>query len=195
MTLTVVKKGQEIEFDSQFESLNAAKGYLAQFMEYNSFAMDLISKRKLSEKQEAWIHYLATEHKIESETPAPVEECEFASLVEKMYAGVKTPTRKFHLHLPSGVALCTIPNGVNKGGLYVFENDSYITKITSTGILKGEVSEDVRLILEDACENLLKLAQLYGHESGKCSVCHRPLTDAKSLALGIGPQCAKRFGV
>lgn len=191
MTLTVVKKGQEIEFDSRFESLDAAKGYLSEFMTYSSFAMDLISKRKLSEKQEAWIHYLATQSVIESETP--VEDGEFLPLVEKMYAGVKTPTRKFHLHLPSDVSISTIPSGVNKGGLYIFEGGSYITKITSTGVLKGEVSEDVRLILEDACENLLKLAQLYGHESGKCSVCHRPLTDAKSLALGIGPICLKRL--
>lgn len=191
MTLTVVKKGQEIEFDSQFDTLNAAKGYLAQFMAYNSFAMDLLSKRKLSEKQEAWIHYLATEHKVETE--APVVEGEFISLVGKMYAGVKTPTRKFHLHLPSGVSISTITKGVNQGGLYVFENSNYVAKITDKGVLKGDVSEDVRLILEDACENLLKLAQLYGHESGNCSVCHRPLSDPKSLALGIGPICLKRL--
>jgi hypothetical protein len=193
MTLTVVKKGQEIEFDSQFDTLNAAKGYLAQFMAYNSFAMDLLSKRKLSEKQEAWVHYLATEHKTEAE--APVVEGEFISLVNKMYAGVKTPTRKFHLHLPSGVSISTITKGVNQGGLYVFENSNYVAKITDKGVLKGDVSEDVRLILEDACDNLLKLAQLYGHESGNCAVCHRPLTDPKSIALGIGPICLKRLSV
>jgi hypothetical protein len=191
MTLTVVKKGQEIEFDSQFDTLNAAKGYLAQFMAYNSFAMDLLSKRKLSEKQEAWVHYLATEHKVEAE--APVVEGEFISLVEKMYAGVKTPTRKFHLHLPSGVSISTITKGVNQGGLYIFENSNYVAKITDKGVLKGDVSEDVRLILEDACDNLLKLAQLYGHESGNCAVCHRPLTDPKSLSYGIGPICMKRL--
>jgi hypothetical protein len=191
MTLTVVKKGQEIEFDSQFDTLNAAKGYLAQFMAYNSFAMDLLSKRKLSEKQEAWVHYLATEHKVEAE--APVVEGEFISLVEKMYAGVKTPTRKFHLHLPSGVSISTITKGVNQGGLYIFENSNYVAKITDKGVLKGDVNEDVRLILEDACDNLLKLAQLYGHESGNCAVCHRPLTDPKSLSYGIGPICMKRL--
>jgi hypothetical protein len=191
MTLTVVKKGQEIEFDSQFESLNAAKGYLAQFMAYNSFAMNLLSKKKLSEKQEAWIHYLATEHKIESETP--VTDGEFISLVKKMYDGVKTPGRKFHLHLPSGVSIATIPDGVNQGGIYIFENESYVGKISAQGVLKANLSEDAKLILEDACENLAKLAQLYGHESGKCSVCHRTLRDAKSIALGIGPICLKRL--
>ena len=191
MTFTITRKGEVIEFDSKFESVNAAKGYLAEFMHYNNFVMDLLSKRTLSEAQEAWCHFLATEHLKDSETPQ--EDGEFISLVEKMYAGVKTPTRKFHLHLPSEVSISTIPSGVNQGGLYIFYNGSYITKITSTGVLKGEVSEDVRLILEDASLNLLKLAQLYGHESGKCSVCHRPLTDAKSLALGIGPICLKRL--
>lgn len=191
MTFTITRKGEVIEFDSKFESVNAAKGYLAEFMHYNNFVMDLLSKRTLSEAQEAWCHFLATEHLKDSETPQ--EDGEFISLVEKMYAGVKTPTRKFHLHLPSEVAIATIPKGVNAGGLYIFENGNYVAKITQNGILKGRVSEDVQLILEDACENLIKLAQLYGHESGKCSVCHRTLSDPKSIELGIGPICLKRL--
>ena len=191
MNFTVIQKGQEINFDSFFDTLQDAKDYCIEHLKYNDFAMDLVRKNKLSEKQESWIHYLATQSKIDSQTP--VVNGEYISLVEKMYSGVKTPTRKFHLHLPSDVSICTIPNGGNVGGLYIFENNSYVAKITSNGDLVGNVSEDVKLILDDACENLLKLAQLYGHETGNCSVCHRPLTDPKSIALGIGPICLKRF--
>ena len=191
MNFTVVKKGQEINFDSFFDNLQDAKDYCNLHLNYNEFAMDLVSKRKLTEKQEAWIHYLATQSKIDSETP--VVDGDYISLVQKMYAGVKTSTRKFHLHLPSDVAIATIPKGGNAGGLYIFENSTYVAKITSNGDLVGSVSEDVKLILDDACDNLLKLAQLYGHESGNCAVCHRPLTDPKSVALGIGPICLKRL--
>jgi len=191
MNFTVNLKGQDINFDSFFDSLQDAKDYCSEHLKYNDFAMDLVRKTKLSQKQESWVHYLATQSKIDSETP--VEDGEYISLVEKMYAGVKTVTRKFHLHLPSGVSISTIPNGGNVGGLYVFEGNSYVAKITSNGELVGNVSEDVQLILDDACENLLKLAQLYGHESGQCAVCHRPLSDPKSVALGIGPICLKRL--
>lgn len=191
MNFTVTKKGQEINFDSFFQHLDDAKNYLNQNLQYSQFAMDLVCRRNPSEKQEAWIHYLATEHY--NEANAPQVNGEYISLVEKLYSGVKSKNRKFHLHLPSNVAISTVIRGVNAGGVYVFENGNYVAKITSNGVLKGNVSEDVKLILDDACDNLLKLAQLYGHESGVCAVCHRELTDPKSIELGIGPICLKRL--
>lgn len=35
---------------------------------------------------------------------------------------------------------------------------------------------------------------LYGHTLGHCGVCGRTLTDAESIAAGIGPKCAARLG-
>lgn len=35
---------------------------------------------------------------------------------------------------------------------------------------------------------------LYGHELGSCGVCGRTLTDADSIAEGIGPRCAAKMG-
>lgn len=34
----------------------------------------------------------------------------------------------------------------------------------------------------------------YGQELGRCGVCNRTLTDADSIASGIGPVCASKFG-
>ena len=42
-------------------------------------------------------------------------------------------------------------------------------------------------------DNLPSVVHIYHH--GKCSVCGRKLTDAKSLRCGIGPTCRKRVGV
>lgn len=36
---------------------------------------------------------------------------------------------------------------------------------------------------------------LYGHEIGRCGVCHRTLTDEESRARGIGPKCATKIGI
>lgn len=48
------------------------------------------------------------------------------------------------------------------------------------------LSEDTKLTLEDAKQ--------FGVVYGSCVVCGRTLTDEKSIAAGIGPVCAKRFG-
>lgn len=34
----------------------------------------------------------------------------------------------------------------------------------------------------------------YAKATGKCGVCHTKLTDPKSIAAGIGPVCAKKYG-
>lgn len=188
-SFTVTKKGQEISFDSTFANLDDAKEYLQKCMTHSTFAMDLVSKNKLSEKQIAWIHYLATQSKIDSETPA--ENGEYYDLVTKMYTA-GSHRSKFQVRLP-GVTISTVNRGANVGCLYVFENNNYVGKITHQGVLIGNVSEDVKNILEDANENLLRLAKIYGHETGNCSLCGRTLSDPLSVQMGIGPVCAKRL--
>lgn len=41
--------------------------------------------------------------------------------------------------------------------------------------------------------NLPNVVHIYHH--GKCSVCGRKLTDAKSLRCGVGPTCRKKVGI
>lgn len=192
-TFTVIRKGEEIEFDSVCVELNAARDYLYEHLSHNQFAMDLASKNKLSEKQIAWIHYLVTQHVIESEQEQTEPNGQFLELVNKMYSGVKSKGRKFTVRLPF-VTISTVTKGVNEGHLYVFdENNQYAGKITPRGKFIGDVSDDVLNMLEDANENLLELARLYGHETGQCSICARTLSDPLSVQMGIGPQCMKRL--
>lgn len=187
-SFTVVKKGEEIQFDSSFADLNEAKEYLSQHMSFNDFAMQLVEKKKLSEKQVAWVHYLATQSVIDSQTP--VEFGPYKQLVNKMYDTMTA--KKFQVRLP-GMTLSTVNKGANIGCVYVFENGNYVGKITSTGDLKGNASEDVLNMLEDANDNLLQLAKIYGHQTGTCSICARTLNDPLSVQMGIGPVCAKRL--
>jgi len=188
-SFTVVKKGEEIQFDSQFTDVNEVRKYLREQMSYNNFAMNLVEKKKVSQSQLAWMHYLATQSVIDSQTP--VEFGPYKQLVNKMYdAGAMVS--KFQVRLP-GITLSTVNKGVNIGCVYVYENSNYVGKITSTGNLIGNVSEDVLNLLEDANDNLLQLAKIYGHETGTCSICARTLNDPLSVQMGIGPICAKKF--
>ena len=188
-SFTVVKKGEEINFDSAFTDVNEVRNYLRQQMSYNNFAMDLVEKKKVSATQIAWMHYLATQSVIDSQTP--VEFGPYKQLVNKMYDTMTA--KKFQVRLP-GMTLSTVNKGANIGCVYVFENNNYVGKITSTGDLKGDASEDVLNMLEDANDNLLQLAKIYGHQTGTCSICARTLNDPLSVQMGIGPVCAKRLG-
>jgi len=190
-SFTVVKKGEEIQFDSAFADVNDAKEYLRQKMSYNTFAMNLVEKKKVSQSQLAWMHYLATQDVIDSQTP--VEFGPYKQLVNKMYDAGAYRATKFQVRLP-GITLSTVTKGVNSGCVYVYENNQYVGKITANGDLIGNASEDVLNLLEDANDNLLQLAKIYGHETGTCSICARTLSDPLSIQMGIGPVCAKRFG-
>ena len=189
-SFTVVKKAEEIQFDSAFADVNEAKDYLRQKMSYNDFAMNLVEAKKATQKQIAWMHYLATQDVIDSQTP--VEFGPYKQLVNKMYDAGAYRASKFQVRL-SGMTLSTVNKGANIGCVYVFECDQYVGKITSTGDLIGNASEDVLNLLEDANDNLLQLAKIYGHETGSCSICGRTLNDPLSVQMGIGPVCAKRF--
>lgn len=187
---TVVKKGQEIKFDSAFGDIEVAKYYVKEHMSFNTFAMDLLSKKKLSDKQVAWIHYLATDNLNQALEQENVRG-DYYDLVTKIYsAGAKRS--KFQVRLP-GITISTVNRGANVGCVYIYENNQYVGKITQQGVLIGNVSEDVKNLLEDANDNLLQLAKIYGHETGNCSICGRTLSDPLSVQMGIGPICAKLF--
>ena len=190
---TITKNNQQIDFESAFGDIELAKYYVKEHLNYNTFAASLLSKKNLSDKQIAWVHYLATEHLNESLYSQKEEENgEYQELVTKMYSAVKSKSRKFQVRLP-GLILSTVTKGINEGSLYIYENQQYKGKITPKGILKGSVSEDTLNLLEDAKENLLQLAKIYGHQTGNCSLCGRTLNDPLSVQMGIGPVCAKRL--
>jgi hypothetical protein len=54
--------------------------------------------------------------------------------------------------------------------------------------------EREKSVLSAILRNPLGSAQDYGRQTGECGKCHTQLTDPKSIALGIGPVCIKRYG-
>jgi hypothetical protein len=137
-SFTIEKQGQTISFDSVFVELDDAMQYISENLTSNSFAMNLLSQSKLSQKQISWVHYLATQ---DADTTPVVGE--YQSLVKKMYDASSSKARKLHIYLPD-VSISTVISGSNIGSLYIYENKCYVGKITKDGVLVGNVSEDVK---------------------------------------------------
>ena len=58
----------------------------------------------------------------------------------------------------------------------------------------GTTALAVLAVIEQFEADPLGTAQKYGRESGRCCSCGRDLTDPESIASGIGPICATKFG-
>ena len=59
---------------------------------------------------------------------------------------------------------------------------------------RRECSDDQRQQVLTILEDPAKAARVYGLQTGRCSCCGRELTNKASIAAGIGPICAERFG-
>lgn len=86
----------------------------------------------------------------------------------------------------------------NPGSLYVKDKwGEYLGKVTPQGDFfraRGVSDDDIQPVY-DLASDPLGTAVKYGRETGSCACCGRDLTDAQSVADGIGPICKKRFGL
>lgn len=86
-------------------------------------------------------------------------------------------------------------NSANAGALYVKGGPGYLGKIQGGRFHRSrectaEMEASVLAILADPKAAAIREGKL----SGTCAICRRELTDATSIAAGIGPICATKFG-
>lgn len=98
-----------------------------------------------------------------------------------------------------GLELTRAPDtGRNPGAIYVnrIEDGEYVGKVINGKFepVRSTVEEDKLAILRIA-ENPREAAVRWGKQTGTCSCCGRELTNAASIALGIGPICADKWGL
>ena len=78
-------------------------------------------------------------------------------------------------------------------------NGSYILygRIDTYGILHltRSATFEVTEVIQEFSVNPAAVAARYGRLTGGCSFCHHHLSDGRSLAVGYGLQCAKRYGL
>ena len=108
-------------------------------------------------------------------------------------AGVKRPKLTF-----ADFRFTAAPmTGVNPGAIYIksTEDSTYLGKVANGRFVR---SRDCSNDLANAAVNVMAdpraAAIAYGLQFGVCCICSRTLTDPASVAIGIGPVCAKRMG-
>jgi hypothetical protein len=108
-------------------------------------------------------------------------------------AGVKRPK----LRLDTFVFSPAAETSANVGAIYIKnkEDGLYLGKVMGGRLFASrdcttEASERIVAVASDPAQ----AAIAYGKKFGACSVCGRALTDADSIARGIGPVCAENYG-
>lgn len=132
--------------------------------------------------------------------PAPVVNLEpvETAFAKAKAAGITYPK----LRLGAFVFSPAGESSANAGAIYIKTRTQngdlpgqYMGKVLGGKFLKvRECSEAQERAIVALCEDPKAAALAYGKEFGKCSVCNRALSDPESVAAGIGPICASRYG-
>lgn len=96
-----------------------------------------------------------------------------------------------------GLILSLAPaHGKNPGAIYVKLGHVYQGKVIGTSFQASYSTASTTLpgLLKIAADPL-EAAVAYGRETGTCACCGRELTDPKSVERGIGPVCARTWGL
>jgi hypothetical protein len=108
-------------------------------------------------------------------------------------AGVKRPK----LRLDTFVFSPAAETSANAGAIYIKnkEDGLYLGKVMGGRLFTSrecttEAAERIVAVSSDPAQ----AAIAYGKKFGACSICGRGLTDADSIARGIGPICAEYYG-
>jgi hypothetical protein len=88
--------------------------------------------------------------------------------------------------------------GRNAGAIYVVRasDETYLGKITlDDKFIRSRDCSDIDAdVVARVAADPAAAATAHGHEFGQCSCCGRELTNPESVARGIGPICAERWG-
>ena len=78
---------------------------------------------------------------------------------------------------------------------YAGEEAGFGKKFGSQRPGSGDYHGDILDLIEAIVSNPAGALAAYGHLTGTCSICRRPLEDAESVRKGIGPICADKVGL
>lgn len=122
------------------------------------------------------------------------------SRVEEMFATAKAAGLKAPIFRALGFSLSLAKaTSVNAGAIYIKRDGNYLGKVTGGkysavwGMDANAVAE-VKAALDEIAVNPREAAIRYGRETGICACCGAKLTDPVSVAAGIGPICAGKWG-
>lgn len=117
--------------------------------------------------------------------------------IHKMFDVARDSGLKKLCYRANGLVLTPAKAGsANAGGIYVkSRGGEYLGKVMGTKFMAcREATDDHKTALNAIAADPAGEAVRYGRNTGECSCCGRELTDPASIAAGIGPICANKWG-
>lgn len=208
-TLTVTTRKGTITFDSTL-TWDEAVSTLAKASVggLSDFAKSLLSKAqagsRMSQAQVSWVYKLAQDEVEARSAKAPkavsgVDASGILGALTSAYvSGLKRP--RLRLTSPDGVAVVVMfmMAGSNAGGAWVTANGELAGKIDANGEYTPRNAQGEELMVFMALSSMASVGSAlfaHGQMSSQCGCCGLPLTNPESIARGIGPICAVKFGL
>jgi len=180
---------------NSFEKFSFARAMLEALNTYGSLTeKQFETVQRLTLQSAQFMAERQAEKAIRAET-APVVTVEAIEVAfnNAKQAGIKFPK----LRLDTFVFSPAGENSKNAGAIYIKnkEDGVYLGKVAGGRLFTSrdcdtETSERIVAVSSDPKQ----AAIAYGQKFGKCAICARALTDKDSIALGIGPICAEKYG-
>lgn len=117
--------------------------------------------------------------------------------IHAMFAKASEAGLKKLVYRANGLVLSPAKaHSANAGGIYVkTKGGTYLGKVMGQKFMATrECTEVQKEALNAVAADPAGEAVRYGKETGECSCCGRELTDPNSIAAGIGPICAGKWG-
>ena len=172
----------------------------------SDFASSLLNAywgNRVSEKQATWIVKLA-----ERATAPKAEAVQIADMsgVYALFQQAKASGLKFpkivamspvgEIKLSVAGENARVPGSINVAEKGAFGEAKYYGRINKDGSFDGRnAPAELVSYLREFAAKPAEMAALHGKQTGCCCFCARELTDARSVAVGYGPECAANYGL
>jgi len=182
-------------------ALETLRTNLAPLSGWNDFAKSLVeqidTKGVVSDKQMAAAERMLTKLVDNREVRAAKSGDIGMGAIEALFATAKANGLKRPAFVAFDLRISPAPEtGRNAGAYYVKLDGEYQGKIAGGRfIASGDAAEGTLATLTAIAADPAGSARKYGKETGICCCCGKELTDPESVANGIGPVCATRWGL
>lgn len=169
-----------------------------------SLAGNLRTWGRLSDKQLQWVDTLI--QRASAPAPAPTQQVNVQKIQDLFaLAAQKLRRVKVALQAASGQRVVFTKAGsmskyagqilITDGG--PFGANKFFGRIDANGDFYATrtADKDVQALVTEFADSPAETAGKYGRLTGGCSFCNHKLDDNRSLEVGYGPVCAKRFGL
>jgi hypothetical protein len=216
-TITVSTRRGPVTFETRLEWEEAITELRMVAAGDNDFAKSLLERedndRYMSDSQVSWVYKLAQDAITDREFSARVigdardlttdASNILGALVQANVKGIKKPVLRLKMYNGAEVRIKYMTKGGNSGGAWVTVGDELRGKIDDQGEFtpynckyqRADWIADLVEFIEQVNSDPKGALISYGKLTSQCGCCGLPLTNAKSIELGIGPICLDKYGI